>query len=290
MKTYVAAGLLLAFAATSSAIVATTSNNTPNGQDLTFGLIGKVNGLGAVPIGPHTVLTARHVGAGNFSLDGVNYDMLNSFVAPQQMDPDTHAMSNVDVLLINVKQTLPGWYDMASSISDGSMMSMSGWGGTGVVDANNVQYDGWGQSGTLRKGDDSLDFHQFVGTIGPSLIAYLDKAGEGALMGGDSGGGWFMNGKLVGISSFVFNETQSDDPNKAPLYANYGFPDANTNGYDDPANNIHIPAGVHYFGSGAVDITDPGLQNWIHANAVPEPSAWLGLGLGAGFLIRRRRK
>jgi len=291
MKTYAAAGLLLAFASSSHAIVATTSHDTPNGEDLTYGLIGKVNNLGAVPIGAHTVLTARHVGAGDFTLNGVVYHMTSSFNAPQQLNPDTNAMSNVDLLLINVNETLPGWYQMGTSISDGSGLSMSGWGGTGVVDADNTHYDQWGHSGTLRKGDNTLDFHAFVDTIGPSLISYLDGAGEASLMGGDSGGGFFVGGKLVGINSFIFNETVPSTPDNAPpTYPDYGFPNANTAGFTDPANGFHIDAGVHYFGSGAVDITDPAIQEFIHAKAVPEPSAWIGLGLGAGLLIRRKRK
>lgn len=289
----------LALPAASLAVVATTSTSNPGAADSIWNFVGQVNGASAVAIGPHTVLTAAHVGANDFTLAGNTYTMTSAFHAPNVTDGVN--VSATDLELINVAQTLPGWYDLAGSTSNGTGLTMVGYGGSGVVNAAGNGYDITVGAGTRRAGGGLLDGTQLVGGEGFSLLSYLRGPGGAALVGGDSGGGWFdSSGKLIGINVFYFNDTDlgptpPGDTAPPPMLPNYGFPNANPGwsfhnsqpGWDW---NIDIAPGTPYFGSGAIDVTNATIQSWIRTNAVPEPASMLALGIGVAAVLRRRRK
>jgi hypothetical protein len=188
----------------------------------------------------------------------------------------------VDLRVVQLADTLPGWYQVAKSVSTKSAVTMVGFGQTGVVNAPANGYAIIGDADVRRAGQNIISTKTTTDR-GPSLIAMLDTAGEAALATGDSGGGWFVKGKLVGISAFSYTK----DAKKA----SYGF------------------AKKAYFGSGAIDLTNSTVQAWLrglsgrglsafdrtpidvgHTQAVPEPASIVGLSVGGVLLARGRKR
>ncbi len=279
-------------ASQASAVVATTSTTTPNPEDTFYQFVGQMNGSSAVAIGPHSVLTAAHSGgnAGNFILDGTSYTRIGSKRAPDYVIGPGHT-TGVDLMVVYVSQTLPGYYSIGDSVSTGDTITMVGFGKSGFVSG-----DGYSMSiaaGTRRKGDNTIDGFGVVDTGtsfvtgGPAMVSYLKAPGEAALGSLDSGGGWFSNGKLVGTSVFTFNDTQSGTETE-PKYLSYGFPSRNTDGYTSQDGSYTIPPNTAYFGSGAIDLTNPQIHDFV-VQSVPEPAPMAALGLGVLAMLRKRR-
>lgn len=289
----------LALAPFAGAVVGTTSTTTVSPADVTWSFVGLVNGgVSGVAIGPRTILTAKHVGlaaGGTFQLGAQVFTVQNVVNGPT-----VHGIAT-DLTLANLTTTLPGFYNVATSATAGNSITMVGFGGSGVVNSAGNGYSITVGAGTRRAAGNVLDGTVDVDGIGPSHYAYLDGAGEAALVGGDSGGGWFnASGQLIGINSFYFNDTDwttvpQGAPPAPPGYQDYGFPNANTNGYHyhsgAPWNlDVDLNPGERYFGSGAVDVTSPEVRSWIQANAVPEPATIAALSLGLIAAVRRRKR
>lgn len=283
------------------AIVSTTSLTDPGAADTLYSFVGQMNGSSAVAIGPNKVLTAWHVGGGSFVLNGTTYNYGGTTAAFNYVDPtDPAHLAHVDLRIVTVQGTLPGWYDIANGSTIGQELTMVGLGKSGVVSGDQRAYAvNFGETpGTRRKGDNTLDekgvlYNSSATTndgYGPYMLGYLKAAGDAVLAGNDSGGGWFSNGRLIGISSFTFNLTQPN-ATTSPAYRNYGFGSANTGGYT--GDGFSLAPGEAYFGSGAIDLTDPQIQTWLRTqgvNPVPEPASMISLGIGAAALLRRRKR
>ena len=280
MRTLVCfATLAIPFAA--HAVAATTSKTDPGDPDLAYAFVGMMSGCSAVAIGPHSVLTAGHVGAGDFALGNDVYHLTSTQIAPDWKRND------VDLRLVTVAEELPGWYAVANSVKKGASMTMVGYGATGVVNAVGNAYVPTG-GGSRYAGANVISSRETTAGEGPTLRAMLDGPGDSVLMGGDSGGGWFVNGQLVGISAFTFTKSAGKS----------------ADGW----------ARTPYFGSGAVDLTNGVLNGWLDGvvatdlastaldgspdddssgdvgiQATPEPGSLTALTLGAGALLRRRR-
>lgn len=256
--------VLVPFAAHS--VVATTSQTAPGAVDSTWRYVGSMNGASAVAIGANLVLTAGHVGAGDFFLGDVRYRMASTALAPKI------GKNATDLRIVRLADVLPGWYDIGASLKTGVAVTMVGYGGTGVVNANVTGY-ALRTSGARRAGANIVSSKETTNGRGPTMRALLDKAGEAALAGGDSGGGWFSGGKLVGVSSFTYTKNSSKPA--------YGF------------------AKKAYFGSGAIDLTNRTIGNWITAQRsaslvsfqpVPEPGTLCVFLVGGIGVMRRRRR
>lgn len=258
------------------AVVATTSKSSPLTPDTVWSFVGTMGGASAVAIGPRTVLTSSHVSASDFQLGSQTYRFASTSVAPSIKGKP------VDLRIVRLADTLPGWYEVAKSVSTKSAVTMVGFGQTGVVNTVASGYSITGGSAVRRAGQNTIS-SKGATDWGPSLLSTLDSAGEAALALGDSGGGWFVRGKLVGISAFTYNK----DPKKAT----YGF------------------SKKAYFGSGAVDLTHASIQAWLKGysgklqqgndeaaeylgrmQAVPEPSCLAWVGLGSVLLARNGKR
>ena len=253
------------------AIVATTSQVAPGAADASWSFVGSMSGASAVAVGSHSVLTAGHVGGGSFILGGVSYRMASTEMAPKV------GKNATDLRIVHLADALPGWYDVATSVSKGAAVTIVGFGGSGVVNAEKTGYS-LTSGGARHAGANEVSSKETTSGRGPTMRALLNGAGEAVVAGGDSGGGWFSRGKLVGISSFTYTKNAKK--------AAYGF------------------AKKAYFGSGAIDLTNSTLKTWLAgelatssrgmlapgAQAVPEPGSLVALALGAGAFVRRRRK
>jgi hypothetical protein len=248
---FVLGGLCLSISA--MAVFPGTSSDT-NTSDFNF--VGQLNGASGVLIGSDMVLTAKHVGAGDFTLPGFGTFgvVANSAVS----DPN----SDLTLFRINV-----GSLVLPHATIDVSQMNF------GVSGALNGAGDGYDQNvsgGVRRKAVGNYEFTDFIDEPsyhgGYSLIAPLRHNGQAALGGGDSGGGWFRNGNLVGTSAFI---------GTYGTWTDFAFSNSNTN----------------FFVSGAISLSD-NVQFLRNNNVafVPEPASFAVLGLGAMALLRRKRK
>lgn len=230
-----------------------------------------MSGASAVAVGPRTVLTASHVGAGAFVLDGITYAATSTAVAPNVKG------SKVDLRVVQLASDLPGWFGLGTTAPTNATVTMVGYGGTGMLNASGNGYI-LTKGGTRRSGENQITKHTSYKGFGPTITSMLNRAGESALAGGDSGGGWFVEGKLVGISAFTFTKNL-----RKP---NYGWSKS------------------AYFGSGAIDLTNRSIAGWVTSQiaavpttrtfgepqAVPEPASFATLLVGAAALLRRRRR
>ena len=266
MKTRALLAALLAVPA-AHAVVGTTTRaaSSVNG-------VGQMSGASAVAIGPHLVLTAGHVGMGAFVLDGVSYTPTSTEMAPKVSKRAT------DLRLVRIEETLPSWVDLATSVKKGANVTMVGYGSTGVIRNDGKGYALTGRGGETS-GTNKISDKNTMKNVGPTLRATIKRAGDAALTGGDSGGGWFVDGKLVGISAFIYTKNSKKTA--------YGF-----------SKNP-------YFGSGAIDLTNGTVRKWLSGEIagdstgalsrvagvqpVPEPGTYAAFGLGVLLVVRRRR-
>lgn len=225
--------MLAVIAATSDAV----APNTP--PDTQFLYCGPAGSGGATAISARTAITAKHNGVSTFGLFGEIYTAVQRISHP-----------TMDVALLIFDEDLPGWHQMGRSTPIGVSITIVGYGDTGVVNAAGTGYNILQSPSIRRASPNTLHIKQHINGFGPSLITWLIANGDAAAVAGDSGGGFFIDDRLVGVTSFAFNNTGGTLPN-------YGF--ASLNG------------GVPYHGSGAIDLTDPELRAWVLANMARPP-------------------
>lgn len=256
-------GFGVLFLPLSALAVAPGLSSDTNTSDFQF--VGSLNGASGVLVGPDLVLTAKHVGAGMFNMPGFgSYSVIGGSVIS---DP----ASDLTLFRINTGgDVLPYATVDVSGMNFGETVTMVGFGGSGVLNGAETGYDINISGGTRRKADGIYEFTEYVSEpdylAGWSLIAPLRANEQAALVGGDSGGGWFRNGLLVGTNAFI------GDVGGAPWYI---FSNSNTS----------------FFLSGAISLSDNKdflIQNGV--NVVPEPASMAVVSLGLAALIRRRKK
>ncbi len=257
---FVLGGLCLSLSA--FAVLPGSASDT-NTSDFQF--VGQIGGASGVLVGNNTVITAKHVGAGAFTLPG--FGTFNVISGSAVSDPN----SDLTIFRIDVGSfVLPHATIDVSPMIFGDTVTMVGYGLSGVLNGNGDGYDVNISGGVRRKGNAQYEFTDYIDEpgflAGSSLIAPLRQNGQAALAGGDSGGGWFRNGKLVGTNSFI------------GTYGNWvDFKFSNSNS--------------DFFVSGAISMA--GNVQFLRDNNVafvPEPATFAVIGVGLLVLVRRRRK
>ena len=178
--------------------------------------VGQVQNAGGVYLGNGWVLTAGHVGEGDFYLDGNTYDAV-----PRTAQTITTSIGEADMTLfqiatnpnlpaLTIATSAPSAADMFGS--GGDQVAMIGYGGSSkswglnTVTKNNleVQVDGYSFL--------TVDFETAYGDP-PSDFANLDN--DAVLIPGDSGGGDFIydpltsEWELAGINEAVDSNSDS---------------------------------------------------------------------------------
>lgn len=210
------------------------------GEDPWYRWVGQAGGGSGTAITPRSVIMAKHIGGSTYGVLG------DTYYATSRIDHPT-----MDLTILNFDTDLPGWHKLGADAPIGASIAMVGWGRWGTVNDAGNGYDIWWWSGGKRiAAPNKLHEKWYIPDFGPSLIFWLNVNGDAAAVSGDSGGGIFIGDELVGVLSFAFNNSGGSLPN-------YGFASQNN--------------GVPYHGTGAIDLTDPQVRQWVLDNVIPAP-------------------
>jgi hypothetical protein len=201
-------GLLSFFAPNARAVISGSTYDFSDPGSSPWNYVGSLNGASGVYLGDYNntnwVLTAAHVGLGNFTLGGATYDAIsNSTFSLYNGDG-----SLSDLSLFQISGT-PGLANLAIASSEpasGTTVQMIGLGGG----------KSWGTNTVYGYTDYTLSSTPYGG-IGIVTLA-SGEGGNGAQgVAGDSGGGMFYedsgNWTLTGTLSGVGNLTDSNGTN-----------------------------------------------------------------------------
>jgi hypothetical protein len=196
------AGLLCFFAPAARAVESGSTFNTSNPGSAAWNYVGSLNSASGVYLGNYNntnwVLTAAHVGLGNFTLGSTTYDAIGGSAFSIYNSDNSPA----DLSLFRISGT-PGLANLAiasSEPADGTTVQMIGFGGGKSWGTNTIYgYANYTLSG-LPYG-------------GPGIVTLASgEGGQGAQgVAGDSGGGlfyadsgnWVLAGTLSGAGDFT---------------------------------------------------------------------------------------
>jgi len=201
-------GLLAFFAPSARAVISGSTYNYSDPGSAPWNYVGSLNGASGVYLGDYNntnwVLTAAHVGWGNFTLGGATYDAIgNSAFSLYNSDG---SLSDLSLFQISGAPGLANLAIASSEPAGGSTVQMIGFGGGKSWGTNTIYgYTNYTLGGTP------------YGGIGIVTLA-SGEGGNGAQgVGGDSGGGMFYedsgNWTLAGTLSGAGNLTDGNGTN-----------------------------------------------------------------------------
>ena len=241
------------------AIVSGSMTNLTAPADATaWDYVGSIGGASGVYLGDYNgtywVLTAAHVGAGDFTLNGTTYDAVSGSAISITNSDDTPA----DLTLFRISSD-PGLATLAISSSDkaaGTTVQMIGYGGG----------KSWGTNTIYGYGTYTLNGYPYNGR-GIITLASGEAGNGGQGVGGDSGGGefyqsggkWILAGILSGVGDITDGTTDEGNGTIAVDLATYRT---------QVLNDINA------------------------VSAIPEPATWAAIlgGTALGLALWRRRR
>jgi hypothetical protein len=186
--------------------------------------VGQINGASGVYLGNGWVLTAGHVGYGNFTLGGVTYMVITNSV---QAISDSYGTADLTLFQIESPPNLPSLIlstsppTVFSSKVAGSSVAMLGYGGNygltwglDIVTETNEEVPLTGTSYT------SLDFFTDNGTVNRGASSITNNS---TVVDGDSGGADFIYNATTGKWELAgINEITGDYSNYSGTYYGNG--------------------------------------------------------------------
>lgn len=218
-------GVVAAFAmvATGRAVIVTggneTQNTTASGAGGGWSYVGTVNGASGVYLGNYDgnqwVLTAGHVGAGSFTLEGVTYDALADSAITLTLDGGV--ATDLTLFRLDGGPALPTLSLATVTPSVNSSVTMIGygvnrqnvqtrWSASWVEDGVPAVYRGykWATGNVKRWGANTISGYSTYASTTALATTFTNTTGSAQATTGDSGGGVFAaNGSLVGIMVVV---------------------------------------------------------------------------------------
>ena len=211
---------------------------SPLPADVKFpSVYGYANASG-VAVAPKAILTAKHVGVAPVTVGSRKLQPVRSVEYP-----------DADLRIVFFDEELPFVAKRGVKTKVGDVGTIVGFGDSGVwsPDAGHHVTTVRDRRDVRRAGTVEITEKGVAPGAGPLLVGMVTRAGIASVGTGDSGGGWFVDGKLVGIITIAINTARKADG--SPRLPYRGTPKLND--------------GKPYAGTGAVDITDPAIAAWI---------------------------
>lgn len=259
-----------------------TQNTTADGAGVGWDYVGSVGGASGVYLGGSNgafwVLTAAHVGAGGFTLDGITYGMV--------ADSAVTLSGNADLVLFRIDGN-PGLAALeiaASTPEAGTPLTMIGygigrdaeptrwslgWTETTAPELGAYQGYKWSGEKVRRWGTNTVATSEGSGSLATENFSTQFGTGTAQATVGDSGGGVFLaDGTLAGIMLAV-------DQFSSPL----GTQPASTSIFSAPlgAANSTYMADLAAYRAEILDI--------MAMAPVPEPRTWALILLGGALCV-----
>jgi hypothetical protein len=277
----------MSFAFSARAVIVAGGDGTQNttGSGVSgWDYVGAITSGGASGVylgdygGSYWVLTAAHVGAGAFTLDGVTYGL----VADSAIQLTDSSGAGVDLLLFRIDAD-PGLatLELSSATPLGQSVTMIGYGRdratsqtywTSSWTETNNQFFGiykgykWADTQSKRWGVNTVSGTATVGATSYFTTAFASTNGSAQAATGDSGGGVFLldgsTVKLAGIMGLVTNF--SGQPSGTSVYGNQTY-------------------------SADISVYRDSILAIVSSSPVPEPASVALVGLGMIALVARSR-
>ena len=230
--------------------------------------VGQVNGASGVYLGDGWVLTAAHVGAGNFLLNSLTYDevagsavQLTTFGSTVEGTVEPTEPADLTLFRVSGAPTLPSLPALtlatAPPIAYGTSL-----GGGAFSNGSSVVIIGYGEGHGETYGIDHVtrtNFQVDLTDPHPTYVSYDFVTDDGT-------GNTFPTGTFTNSAQLVSGDSGGGDFIQNPVTGVYELAGINEVEFLDNSNNL--------VGSGFVQLSDSYTEQIEEITGIPEPRAW----------------